>query len=51
MLISLSDVSNFFQKGQFPIFQPILAAIYVTIAAVKVNLVPDFYTWTILLIN
>ena len=32
-------------------FQPILVAIFVTIATVKVKLIPDFYTWAIVLIN
>ena len=31
-------------------FQPILAAIFVTIATVKVYLLPGFYTWAIVLI-
>ena len=35
MLISLSNLSILLQNGQF-LFQPILAAIFVTIATVKV---------------
>ena len=33
------------------LFQPILVAIFVTIATVKIESIPDFYTWTIVLIN
>ena len=51
MLISLSNVSNLLQNGHFPVFQPILAAFFVTITAVKVELIPDFYTWAIVLVN
>ena len=47
MLISLSNVSYLLQNGHFPI----LAAIFVTIAMVKVKLRPDLYTWTIVMIN
>ena len=47
MLISLSNVSNL---PQF-YFQPILAAIFVTIATVKVELMQDLYTWVIVLIK
>ena len=32
-------------------FQPILAAIFVTIATVKVEIIPDFYTLAIVVIN
>ena len=32
-------------------FKPILEAIFVTIEMVKVKLIPDFYAWTIVLIN
>ena len=32
-------------------FQPNLVAIVVTTATVKVELIPDFYTWAIVLIN
>ena len=49
MLISLSNVSNLLQNGQFPVFNIFLAAIIVTIAMVKVELIPDFYTWVIVL--
>ena len=31
--------------------QPILAAIFATIATAKVKLIPDVYTWAIFLIN
>ena len=34
-----------------PNFQPILALIFVTIASTKVKLIPDFYTWAIVLKN
>ena len=32
-------------------FQPILVAIFVTIATVKVKLISDLYTWAFVLIN
>ena len=32
-------------------FQPILVAIFVTIAPVKVKIIPYIYTWDIVLIN
>ena len=51
MLISLSNVSKLFQNGQFPICQPILAAIFVTKEMVKVKLILDIYTWDINQIN
>ena len=35
------------KKGHFPI----LVAIFVTIATVKVELIPDFYTWASVQIN
>ena len=35
---------NFAQKWSLSYFQPISAAIFVTIATVKVKLIPDFYT-------
>ena len=44
MLIGLSNVSNLIQYSQLPVFQTILAAIFVTIATVKVKLIPDIYT-------
>ena len=50
MLISLSKVSNLFQNGQFPM-QPILAAILVTIATVKVKILPEVCTRAIVLIK
>ena len=42
MLISLLNVSNLFQNGHF---QPILAAIFVTIATIQVKLTPGLYAW------
>ena len=48
MLISLSNVSNVFHNGQFPIFN---AAIFVTIPTAKVKSIPGFYTLAIVLIN
>ena len=51
MLISLSNLSSFAPKWLFSYFQPILAAIFVTIATVKVEIVRDFYTLIIVLIN
>ena len=50
MLISLSNVLNA-PKWSLSYFQPILAAIFVTIATVKIELIPDFYTWAVVLIN
>ena len=41
MLIALLIVLNVLQNGHF---QPILAAIFVTIATVKIESIPDFYT-------
>ena len=38
-------------KWPFSYFQPILAASFVTIATVKVESIPDFYTLAIVLIN
>ena len=32
-------------------FQPILAAIFVTMVTVKMKSIPDFYTWANVLIN
>ena len=32
-------------------FQPILVAIFATIATVKVESIPDFYTWAIVLMR
>ena len=51
MLISLSNVSKIVPKWSLFYFQHILVAIFVTIARVKVRLIPYFYTWTIVLIN
>ena len=50
MLIALSNVSNLLQNSQNLYFQPILAAIFVTIATIKVKLIADLYTWAIVLI-
>ena len=47
MLISLSNISNVLQNGQFPI----LEAIFVTIASLKVKIIQELYTLTFLLIN
>ena len=48
MLISLSNVSNLLINGHFPI----LAAIFVTLAMVKVKSILDVYTLAIgLIIN
>ena len=46
-LIPLFHVSTLLQNGHFPI----LAAIFVTIATLKVESMPDFYTLAIVLIN
>ena len=43
--------SRFAPKWPFSYFQPILATILVTIATVKVESMPDFYTLAIVLIN
>ena len=42
---------KFAPKWSFSYFQPILVAIFVTIATVKVEPMPDFYTLAIVLIN
>ena len=42
---------NFAPKWSVSYFQPILAAIFVTIATVKVKITPDLYSWVIVLIN
>ena len=39
---------KFATKWSFSYFQPIFAAIFVTIATVKVESIPDFYTLAIL---
>ena len=47
-------VSKSLQVGpnrQFLFLKPILVAIFVTMARVYVKLIPDFYTWAILLTN
>ena len=41
---------KFAPKWPLYYFQPILVSIYATIATVKVKLIPDFYTLTIVLI-
>ena len=50
MLISLTNVPNAL-KLPLSYFQPILAASFVTIATVKVELIADFYTLAIVLRN
>ena len=47
MLIGLSNVSKLPQNSQWPI----LADIFVTIATVKVKIIPDIYTWAIVIIK
>ena len=49
VLYVIFSVKNlkFVPKWSFTYFQPILGAIFVTIATVKVKLVPDFNTWAI----
>ena len=42
---------KFAPKWSISCFQPILVAIFVTIAMVKVKLIRDFYTLVIVLIN
>ena len=42
---------KFAPKEPLSYFQPILAAIVVSIATVKIEKVPDFYTLAIVLIN
>ena len=51
MLILLSNVLNLLQNGHFSFFSLVLVAIFVTIAMVKVELMSDFYSWIIVLIN
>ena len=51
ILIPLLHVSNVLQNGHFPYFQPILAAIFVTIATVKVESIRELNTLAIVLIN
>ena len=51
LYVSSVKCLKFVQNGHFPIFQPILAAIFVTIATVKVEPIPEVYTWDIALIN
>ena len=48
MLISVKGL-KFASEWSLFNFQPILAAIFV--ATVKVKLIPDLYTWAIVLIN
>ena len=42
---------KFAPKWSFSYFQSILAAVFVTIATVKVESMLEFYTWAIVLIN
>ena len=42
---------KFAPKWSFSYFQPILAAIFVTIATIKDEAMPDLYTLAIVLIN
>ena len=42
---------EFAPKWSLFYFQPILTAIFVTIAMVKVELIPDFYTLAIIIIT
>ena len=51
VLISLPNISNFSPKWPFPNFQPFLVVIFVTIAMVKFESIPEFYTWAVFLIN
>ena len=46
MLIPLSNDANLVQNDQFT-----MEAIFVTIAMVKVEIIPDFYTLAFVLIN
>ena len=41
---------KFALKWSISYFQPVFAAIFVTIASVKVKLISDLYTWVIVLI-
>ena len=42
---------KFAPKWSLSYFQPILAAVFVTLATVKIESILDFYTWAIFLIN
>ena len=42
---------KFAPKWSIFYFQPVLVAIFVTIATVKVKLISDLYTWVIVVIN
>ena len=42
---------KFVPKWSISYFQPILVAIFITIARVKVKLNPDFNNWAIFLMN
>ena len=42
---------KFAPKWSLSYFQHILEAIFVTIATVKIESIPDFYTWAIVPIN
>ena len=50
ILIPLLHVSNLLQNGHFPIFS-LFGGHFVTIATVKVESIPYFYTLAIVLIN
>ena len=44
-------MSQIAPKWSISYFQPILVAIFVTIATVKVKIISDLYTWAIVLTN
>ena len=46
-----ASVTKLLPSGNFSYFQHILAAVFVTIATVKVESMPDFYTLAIVLID
>ena len=43
--------AEFVSKWSLSYLKPIFVAIFVTIAMAKVKFIPDFYFWTIVLIN
>ena len=49
--MDLKTCLKFGPKWQFLMFKPILVAIFVTIATLKVKQIPEFYTRIILLIK
>ena len=51
ILISLLYVSNLLQNGHFAIFSLFWWPFFVTIATLKVESIPNFYTSAIVLIN